>query len=98
MPNNTVDVKISMNFILNMYQKNTVNIVSNINVEENSGNNNSSSLVIYFVKEGDTLWKIAKKFKSTMEEIATVNNIEDVDKLNIGDQLYIPKYACTKIS
>ena len=98
MPDNTVDVKISMNFILNMYQKNTVNIVSNINVEENSGNNNSSSLVIYFVKEGDTLWKIAKKFKSTMEEIATVNNIEDVDKLNIGDQLYIPKYACTKIS
>ena len=98
MPDNTVDVKISMNFILNMYQKNTVNIVSNINVEENSGNNNSSSLVIYFVKEGDTLWKIAKKFKSTMEEIATVNNIEDVDKLNIGEQLYIPKYACTKIS
>ena len=98
MPDNTVDVKISMNFILNMYQKNTVNIVSNINVEENSGNNNSSSLVIYFVKEGDTLWKIAKKFKSTMEEIATVNNIEDVDKLNVGEQLYIPKYACTQIS
>lgn len=72
--------------------------VSNINVEENSGNNNSSSLVIYFVKEGDTLWKIAKKFKSTMEEIATVNNIEDVDKLNVGEQLYIPKYACTQIS
>ena len=55
-------------------------------------------MVIYFVKEGDTLWKIAKKFKSTMEEIATVNNIEDVDKLNVGEQLYIPKYACTQIS
>ena len=51
------------------------------------------------MKDADNdLSEIAKKFKSTMEEIATVNNIEDVDKLNIGDQLYIPKYACTKIS
>ncbi len=97
MPDNTVDIKLNMNFILNIYQKSDVNIVNNITVEEYN-NNNSNSLVIYFVKDGDTLWKIAKKFKSTMEEIATVNNIENIEKINVGDQLYIPKYVYTRAS
>ncbi len=98
MPDNTIDIKINMNFLLNIYMKNNVSIVNNINVEENTECSKGSSIVIYFVKEGDTLWKIAKKFKSTIDEIAQVNNIENVDKINIGDQLYIPKYVYNKIS
>lgn len=98
MPDNTIDIRVNINFIVDVYQKNNVNIVKNIKIEENSKNSNSNSLVIYFVKEGDTLWKIAKKFKSTIDEIAKVNNIEDVDKISIGEQLYIPKYVYNRIS
>lgn len=98
MPDNTIDVKLNMNFLVNLYSTNSVSIVNNINIQENSENSKSSSMVIYFVKEGDTLWKIAKKFKSTIDEIAKVNDIEDVDKINIGDQLYIPKYVFNRIS
>lgn len=98
MPDNTIDIKINMNFLLNVYMKNNVSIVNNINVEENTECSKGSSMVIYFVKEGDTLWKIAKRFKSTIDDIAQVNNIENVDKINIGDQLYIPKYVYNKIS
>ena len=98
MPDNTIDVKLDMNFLVNLYSTNSVSIVNNINIQENSENSKSSSMVIYFVKEGDTLWKIAKKFKSTIDEIAKVNDIEDVDKINIGDQLYIPKYVFNRIS
>ena len=47
-------------------------------------------LVIYFIKPGDTLWNIAKKFHSTMENIATINQLEDKNKLKVGDQLFIP--------
>ena len=53
---------------------------------------NTCSLVIYYVKDGDTLWKIAKKFGSTVEEIARINGIENPDKLNIAQQLFIPRY------
>ena len=98
MPDNTIDVKINMNFLVSIYVTNNVSIVNNINIEQNSKDTKSSSMVIYFVKEGDTLWKIAKKFKSTIDEIAKVNDIEDVDKINIGDQLYIPKYVYNRIS
>ena len=79
-----------MNFILNMYQKNTVNIVSNINVEENSGNNNSSSLVIYFVKEGDTLWQIGRKYYVSVDKIKEVNQLTSED-ITPGDKLLIVK-------
>ena len=43
-------------------------------------------------KEGDTIWKIAKTFKSTVDEIARINGIENENKLNIGQQLFIPRY------
>lgn len=49
------------------------------------------SLVIYFVKKDDTLWKIAKKFKTTVDEIIKVNNIENPDNIQIGKKLYIPR-------
>ena len=48
-------------------------------------------MVIYFVKPGDTLWRIAKKYKSTIKDIVRVNNIENPDSLEVGTQLFIPK-------
>ena len=48
-------------------------------------------MIIYCVKQGDSLWKIAKKFKSTVKEIANINEIEDENKINIGDKIYIPR-------
>ena len=68
-----------------------ITIIDDIKEEENRSTNNCS-LVIYYVKDGDTLWKIAKKFGSTVEEIARINGIEDEDKLNIAQQLFIPRY------
>ena len=50
-------------------------------------------MVIYFVKQGDTLWKIAKKFRTTVEDIARVNEIENENKISVGKQLYIPKFV-----
>ena len=51
------------------------------------------SIIVYFVKAGDTLWNIAKKFRSTVENIKQINNIEDEDKLAINQQLFIPRYV-----
>lgn len=53
-------------------------------------------MIIYFVKPGDTLWSIAKKFRSTIADISRVNNIEDENNIYPGQQLFIPKYVYTK--
>lgn len=55
------------------------------------------SMIIYFVKPGDTLWKIAKQFRSRVEDIARVNGIEDENKIYPGAQLYIPKFIKSRI-
>ena len=98
MPDNTIEINVGMKFLVETYMRNNINIVNNINIEEIKEESRANSLVIYFVKDGDTLWKIAKKFKSTIDEIADINNIENVDKINVGDQLYIPKYVYNRIS
>ena len=60
------------------------NIESNPYEEEND-----YKMFIYFVKAGDSIWKIAKKFRVCMEDIIKINNLEDPDRINIGDRLYI---------
>ena len=50
----------------------------------------SSSIVAYSVKAGDTLDKISKQYKITTEKLAIYNNIEDARKLFPGMVLRIP--------
>ncbi len=52
-----------------------------------------ASLTIYVVQHGDTLWKIAKKYYTTIESLVKLNEIEDVDVIKVGDKLIIPGRA-----
>ncbi len=74
-----------------------LNFIQDIGVTENL-NQDLYSMVIYFVKPGDTLWKIAKQFKSKVEDIARINEIEDANKIYVGQQLYIPKFTRNRIA
>lgn len=47
--------------------------------------------VIYIVRSGDTLWQIAKKFNTTIDDIMQYNNIPDPDIININQVLKIPQ-------
>jgi len=43
--------------------------------------------IIYVVKEGDTLWSIAKKFNLTISEIKTWNHLTEADRIYPEDRL-----------
>jgi len=43
--------------------------------------------IIYVVKEGDTLWSIAKKFNLTISEIKTWNHLNGTDRIHPEDRL-----------
>lgn len=45
--------------------------------------------VIYMVQKGDSLWKIAKKFRTTAADILAVNEIENPDLIYPGQKLLI---------
>ena len=91
MPDESIDIKIDLNFLLSIFNNIKISVINNINIDERS-NQDIYSVVIYFVKPGDTLWSIAKKFKSTVQNIIKLNEITSEDKINIGDELFIPKY------
>ena len=79
--------------IRNKLGKNTdINIIDNIQILEEKQKDNYDSYIIYIVKPGDTLWKIAKKFNSTVEEIKLINKIENVEIIDVGEKIYIPRF------
>jgi membrane-bound lytic murein transglycosylase D len=43
--------------------------------------------IIYRVKEGDTLWSIAKKFNLTISEIKAWNHLNEADRIYPEDRL-----------
>lgn len=49
------------------------------------------SITIYFSQPGDTLWKIAKRYFTTVEDLKAVNNLGDNDTIIPGKQIIIPK-------
>ena len=85
-----VEVKIDLNFRLNLSNERELRLIDNIE-EAKESNRETFSIVIHYTKEGDTLWNIAKKFGSTVDEIVKVNNIENPDVIIPGEQLFIPR-------
>ena len=90
MSDNSIDIKIDFNFNINVVKESNINIIENIKEEEGTSKE-TFSIIIYYAKLGDTLWNIAKRFGSTVEEISSINNIEDADKIMQGQQLFIPR-------
>lgn len=89
MPDESIDIKIDLEFLVNLANNQNINVIQEINIDENRSRERYS-LIIYFVKSGDTLWNIAKRFRSTVSDIVAINGIEDENKINVGQQLFIP--------
>ena len=51
---------------------------------------NMSGITVYIMKPGDTLWNIAKKFYTTVEEIMQMNDL-DGDEVSSGTPLLLVK-------
>ncbi len=95
MPDESIELKIDLNLLVDIFKSVEINVINDMQVEENK-DNEVYSIIIYFVKPGDTLWKIAKRFRSTVDNIARINGIEDENKISVGQQLFIPKYVANR--
>ena len=91
-----IECKVDLMFELEMYNNTNINIMNEIDIEENNVNS-SPSMIVHIVKQGDTLWNIAKQHNTTVEEIVNVNKIEDPNNISIGQKLFIPRFNRTKI-
>ena len=90
MPDESIDVRVDLEFDLSVIDSEDLNIIDSVK-ENESKSRETYSIVIYYTRPGDTLWNIAKRFGSTVEEIVKINNIENENKIMPGDQLFIPR-------
>ena len=64
-------------------------LVTDIRWEEEKECKPMAGAVIYTVQKGDSLWKIAKKYRTTVEDIVAVNEIENAVLIFPGQKLLI---------
>ena len=95
--NTNVDIDVEMEVSTNSYMNSNINIIDKI---EDFGEKELEeySLIMYIVKKDDTLWKIAKKFNTTIDEIVKINEIEDTDRISDGQKIFIPQYQKVAIN
>lgn len=74
---------------LNGLTNNTIQVGQVLKIPNNSGTN-PSGVFIYTVKKGDSLYNIARRYSTTVNEIISLNNLKTIN-LSIGQQLIIPE-------
>jgi len=94
------EVEIRMAIGLNITGLNKQIIPFMVDVTEKDIPENKSSrrpsMTIYYTQQGDNLWKIAKRYLTTIDEIKKFNNISDKDTILPGQQIFIPQMIVCK--
>lgn len=85
---NNIDIKIVIYLDIDAQNVITLNSIEKIE-EEAIDLKDISSINIYVVKEGDSIWKIAKKYKTSMDNIIQTNKLENPDLINIGEKILV---------
>lgn len=67
--------------------------ISDIVEEEGEVPQRKASITIYVVGDGDTLWDLAKKYNTTVDDLIKVNKVEEPEHIKQGCKLIIPGRA-----
>ncbi|HHW69887.1 MAG TPA: DUF3794 domain-containing protein [Clostridiales bacterium] len=83
-----IEFKAAVNGWVRVYDEIKVNVV--VDIEEIEGlSDDQSGMFVYFVKQGDTLWSIAKQYNTTIDNILRFNDLSDGENLEIGKRIII---------
>lgn len=88
-----VEVRCVMNFDLLVREEKKLGVIYDIEFTPIAEEilNSIAGMTLYVVQKDDTLWKIAKKYNTSIDDLLEVNEIENPDKINIGQRILILK-------
>ena len=86
---NELEFRIIASLDTRIISKLNVSYVSDIETEELPENGSMCCIKIYFVRPGDRLWDIAKRYRSTPERIITENELSGESDICPGKKLII---------
>ncbi|MDR1638769.1 MAG: DUF3794 domain-containing protein [Clostridiales bacterium] len=89
------EVRFLLTFNTQVVEEKTVEVISDVEFVplDQSYLDNMASLTVYIVQPGDSLWKIAKKYNTSIDEMLSVNDIDNPAKVYPGQKLLILKKA-----
>lgn len=86
-----VEVKVNVGASCEAFCSKAINIISSIEEIEEADLKVRPSLTIYYMQPNDTLWKVAKAYNTTVDQIVNTNQIEDPAFIKAGDYIIIEK-------
>ncbi len=88
-PSGNLKLNMTLNFENEVMDTININMIDNLEATGEKAKS-PASVVVYPVKSGDSLWSIAKKFGTTIDNIKTANDLSD-DMIYPMQQLIIPR-------
>lgn len=94
-----VEAKVSISLDTMVIKPLEVNVITSLSEEpyDDMEIRKSPSVVIHFVKEGESIWQIAKQYHTTAQSIMTVNHLQ-TENLKKGMSLILVKQVAHKTS
>ncbi len=82
-----------LDYMVEGYSQDTLPTLEQIDVTDMSKEDLEKypSITVYLVKQGDTLWELAKKYNTTVKDIQELNGLELADPLHSGQKILIVK-------
>ncbi|WP_300382580.1 SPOCS domain-containing protein [Clostridium sp.] len=90
---NSIAVRANLGFLIKVCYKRTVEVLVDAIETEGSPNEKKASITIYVVGEKDTLWDLAKKYNTTIEELRKINELDMDEEVKMGGKIIIPGRA-----
>ena len=87
------EVRFLLTFNTQVIEEEEARIIHNIEFADLSPETlaGMASMTVYIVQQGDTLWKIAKKYNTAIDELLAINDIEHPGKITPEQKLLILK-------
>ncbi len=85
-----IELRCVLEFYTRVIKKREVSMICGGEVAENESNKMHQGPVIYFVRPGDSLWDVAKHYRTDKESILLLNRLEN-ETLFAGQKLLIPR-------
>lgn len=89
----TIAVKAVVHLWSKVSYNQSKDFMTSLDKSEENPPSKKASITIYVVQKGDTLWNIAKRYYTTIEELVNVNDIKDPNVIKVGDKILIPGRA-----
>jgi LysM repeat protein len=96
--NDLIEIRAKMLAEIDIEKSYSKEVVIDIEESDEGEKYPDASIVVYVVQPGDTLWKVAKRFGTTIEELVRVNDIQEPDGLSPGQKLIVSRTVKYQLS